>query len=139
MKLKLALLVTLIAQTAWADILVPVRTVRPKEILTASDLSLKPGEVLGALSDPEEVIGQEARVALYPGRPLRPGDVGPPAIVERNDMVILTFVQGGLSISAEGRALGRGAEGELIRVMNLASRTTVTGRIAADGSVEVRK
>ncbi|ANP37292.1 MULTISPECIES: flagellar basal body P-ring formation chaperone FlgA [Rhodobacterales] len=139
MKLKLALLVTLIAQTAWADILVPVRTVRPKEILTASDLALKPGEVLGALSDPEEVIGQEARVALYPGRPLRPGDVGPPAIVERNDMVILTFVQGGLSISAEGRALGRGAEGELIRVMNLASRTTVTGRIAADGSVEVRK
>jgi flagella basal body P-ring formation protein FlgA len=113
--------------------------VRPKEILTASDLALKPGEVLGALSDPEEVIGQEARVALYPGRPLRPGDVGPPAIVERNDMVILTFAQGGLSISAEGRALGRGAEGELIRVMNLASRTTVTGRIAADGSVEVRK
>lgn len=138
MKLKLALLVTLIAQTAAADILVPVRTIRPKEVLTASDLALKPGEVLGALSDPSDVIGQEARVALYPGRPVRAGDIGPPAIVERNDLVILTFSRGGLTISAEGRALGRGAEGELIRVMNLSSRSTVTGRIAADGSVEVR-
>ncbi|MEL0436607.1 flagellar basal body P-ring formation chaperone FlgA [Phycobacter sp. K97] len=138
MKLKLALLVTLIAQTAAADILVPVRTIRPKEVLTASDLALKPGEVLGALSDPSDVIGQEARVALYPGRPVRAGDIGPPAIVERNDLVILTFSRGGLTISAEGRALGRGAEGELIRVMNLSSRSTVTGRIAADGSVEVK-
>ncbi|MBE1296696.1 MAG: flagellar basal body P-ring formation protein FlgA [Rhodobacteraceae bacterium] len=138
MKLKLALLATLIAQTAAADILVPVRTIRPKEVLTAADLALKPGEVLGALSDPNDVIGQEARVALYPGRPVRAGDVGPPAIVERNDLVMLTFRRGGLTISAEGRALGRGAEGELIRVMNLASRSTVTGRIAADGSVEVK-
>lgn len=138
MKLKLALLVTLIAQTAAADILVPVRTIRPKEVLTASDLALKPGEVLGALSDPSDVIGQEARVALYPGRPVRAGDIAPPAIVERNDLVILTFSRGGLTISAEGRALGRGAEGELIRVMNLSSRSTVTGRIAADGSVEVK-
>ncbi|MDE4172950.1 flagellar basal body P-ring formation chaperone FlgA [Phaeobacter sp. PT47_59] len=138
MKLKLALLAALIAQSAAADVLVPVRTIRPKEILTAHDLALKPGEVLGALSDPSEVVGLEARVALYPGRPLRPGDIGPPAIIERNDLVILTFRQGGLTISAEGRALGRGSEGELIRVMNLASRSTVTGRIAADGSVEVK-
>ncbi len=138
MKLMLAFLAALIAQSAAADVLVPVRTIRPKEILTAADIALKPGEVLGALSDPSEVLGQEALIALYPGRPLRAGDIGPPAIIERNDLVILTFRQGGLTISAEGRALGRGAEGELIRVMNLASRSTVTGRIAADGSVELK-
>ncbi len=138
MKLKLAFLAMLIAQTAAADILVPVRTIRPKEVITGADLAMKPGDILGALSEPSDVIGQEARVALYPGRPVRAGDIGPPAIVERNDLVILTFRRGGLTISAEGRALGRGAEGELIRVMNLASRSTVTGRIAADGSVEVK-
>lgn len=137
MKRTLALLAALAAQPAWADVLVPVRTIRAKEIVTAEDLAIKPDEVPGAFSDPDEVIGMEARVALYAGRPLRPGDIGPPAIVERNDLVTLIFRQGGLTIAAEGRSLGRGSEGDAIRVMNLSSRTTVTGRIAADGSVEV--
>ncbi|AXT35795.1 flagella basal body P-ring formation protein FlgA [Phaeobacter sp. LSS9] len=137
MKRILAIVMLFCAQPAWADILVPVRTIRAKEIVTAEDLVLKQAEVLGAISDPSLVIGQEARVALYAGRPVRPGDVGPPAIVERNDLVTIRFKRGGLTILAEGRSLGRGADGEAIRVMNLSSRTTISGRIAADGTVEV--
>lgn len=140
MKLALAFLTAaaLGAPPAWADYLIPLRTIRAKEIVNSEDLALKKGEILGALSDPAEVVGQEARVALYAGRPLRVGDIGPPAIIERNDLVTLTFRQGGLTIAAEGRSLGRGAAGEAVRVMNLNSRTTVTGRIAEDGSVEVK-
>ncbi|MCF6433053.1 flagellar basal body P-ring formation chaperone FlgA [Leisingera sp. MMG026] len=139
MKLALACLTAaaLSAPPAWAEYLIPLRTIRAKAIVNAEDLALKKGEILGALSDPAAVVGQEARVALYAGRPLRAGDIGPPAIIERNDLVTLTFRQGVLTIAAEGRALGRGAAGEAVRVMNLNSRTTVTGRIAADGSVEV--
>lgn len=137
MKRILAILMLVCAQPAWAEILVPVRTIRAKEIVTAEDLALKSADVLGALSDPSEVIGKEARVALYAGRPVRAGDVGPPAIVERNDLVTIRFTRGGLTIMTEGRSLGRGADGEAIRVMNLSSRTTVTGRIASDGTVEV--
>ncbi|WP_264211887.1 flagellar basal body P-ring formation chaperone FlgA [Leisingera thetidis] len=139
MKLALAFLTAaaLSAPPAWAEYLIPLRTIRAKEIVNAEDLALKKGEILGALSDPAAVAGMEARVALYAGRPLRPGDIGPPAIVERNDLVTLIFRQGVLSIAAEGRALGRGAAGEAVRVMNLSSRTTVTGRITEDGSVEV--
>ncbi|KIC18311.1 MULTISPECIES: flagellar basal body P-ring formation chaperone FlgA [unclassified Leisingera] len=139
MKLALACLTAaaLCTPPAWAEYLVPLRTIRAKAIVNAEDLALKKGEILGALSDPSDVIGMEARVALYAGRPMRPGDIGPPAIVERNDLVTLIFRQGGLTIAAEGRALGRGAAGEALRVMNLSSRTTVTGRITNDGSVEV--
>ncbi|HHX90132.1 MAG TPA: flagellar basal body P-ring formation protein FlgA, partial [Paracoccus sp.] len=36
-----------------------------------------------------------------------------------------------------GRALGRGGAGETIRIMNLASRSTVSGRVAGPGLVEV--
>ncbi|CUI01480.1 flagellar basal body P-ring formation chaperone FlgA [Leisingera aquaemixtae] len=139
MKLALACLTAaaLCAPPAWADYLIPLRTIRAKEIVNPEDLALKKGEILGALSDPADVTGMEARVSLYAGRPLRPGDIGPPAIIERNDLVTLIFRQGVLSIAAEGRALGRGAAGEAVRVMNLSSRTTVTGRIKEDGSVEV--
>jgi flagella basal body P-ring formation protein FlgA len=129
---------TLCAQPVWADILVPLRTIRVKEIILATDLTFKPVNVAGALSDANEVVGMEARVPLYPGRPMRPSDIGPPAIIDRNDLVILSFHRGALTIMAEGRALGRGSEGEWIKVMNLASRSTVTGRVNADGSVEVR-
>lgn len=120
-----------------AEILVPARTIRAKEIIGAQDLVPKSADVPGAVAHPDEIIGQEARVALYPGRPIRFSDIGPPAIVDRNDVVPLIFNHGGLTITTEGRAMGRGATGEIIRVMNLSSRSTVTGRIRPDGSIEV--
>lgn len=126
------------APPAAAEIVVAVRIIRASEIIAAADLAIRDAEAPGALADPAGAIGQEARVALYPGRPIRPGDIGPPAIVERNDPVTLVFRQGGLSIATEGRALGRGAPGDTIRALNQASRVTVTGRIRADGSVEVQ-
>lgn len=126
-----------LAMPAWAEILVPARTIRAKQIITAEDVVLKTATVDGAIADLADVVGQEARVALYPGRPIRFGDVGPPAIIGRNDLVTLIFDRGGLSISTEGRALGRGSEGDVIRAMNLTSRSTVTGRIRSDGAIEV--
>lgn len=137
MKLLPVFFLVLMANSALAEILVPVRTIRAKELITAEDLTFKNLAVMGALSDPAAVVGQEARVALYAGRPVRAGDIGPPALVERNDLVKLIFRHGGLTIETEGRSLGRGAEGEFIRVMNLSSRTTVSGRITTDGSIEV--
>ena len=124
--------------SALADIVVPTRTIRAKEVISASDLDIKAQNIPGMVSKPDYLIGQEARIALYPGRPIREDDVGPPAIVDRNDLVVLVFDRRPLSITAEGRALGRGAVGDRIRVMNLSSRTTVTGRIRADGQIEVK-
>jgi flagella basal body P-ring formation protein FlgA len=83
-------------------------------------------------------IGQEAQVTLYAGRPIRAEDIGPPAIIERNQIVPLAYGSGGLSILTEGRAMARGGAGDVIRVMNLESRTTVTGQIQPDGTVSTR-
>ncbi|KIC40292.1 flagellar basal body P-ring biosynthesis protein FlgA [Ruegeria sp. ANG-R] len=134
----LTLILCLTPLATLAEITVPTRTIRAKEVIAASDLETKAGDVAGAVRNPEMLVGQEARVALYPGRPIRPADIGPPAIVDRNDLVTLVFDRVALSITAEGRALGRGAVGERIRVMNLASRTTVTGVIRPDGQIEVK-
>jgi len=136
--LILTLLVSVAAGSAAAEILVPVRTIRAKEILAPEDFVLKNVNMAGVLSNPADLAGKEARVVLYPGRPVRPGDIGMPALIERNDVVELVFLQGGLRITTEGRSLGRGAAGDSVRVMNLASRTTVFGQVRADGSVEVR-
>ena len=126
------------AQTAAADVLVPLRTIRAREVIAPADITVKLADVPGTLTRPDQAVGQEARVALYAGRPITYADFGPPAIVERNDLVTLKFHRGVLMIATEGRSLGRGSEGETIRVMNLSSRTTVSGRISADGSIEVK-
>ena len=125
------------ALAAAADTPVAARTIRAQTILAPSDLAMAPGEVPGAILDAGAIVGQEARVALYAGRPIMPGDVGPPALVDRNQIVRLVHDVGGLSIVTEGRALGRGGVGDALRVMNLASRATVTGVVQPDGTIAV--
>lgn len=134
--LKIMLLVAL-ATPVSAESLVATRTIRANSVVAPEDLVLVSAALPGALSDPGEAVGLEARVAIYAGKPIRAGDLGPPTLVERNQLVTLVFLSGGLAISTEGRALARGAEGEEIRVMNLGSRNTVMGRIGPDGAVYV--
>lgn len=134
--LRVILLLALAAPAA-AESLVATRTIRAKTLVAPEDLTLVSAELPGALDDPALAIGLEARVAIYAGKPVRPGDLGPPTLVERNQLVTLVYLSGGLAISTEGRALARGSEGDEIRVMNLGSRNTVTGRIGPDGTVYV--
>ena len=138
MRAGLLILALAAAMPARADRVEPVRVIRPQEIIAPEDVILREGpRTVGAALD--AVIGREARVALYPGRPIRAGDIGAPAVVERNQMVPLIYVRGALRIEAEGRALARAGAGEYVRVMNLSSRATVTGRVTASGRIEVSR
>ncbi|MXQ08174.1 flagellar basal body P-ring formation protein FlgA [Alphaproteobacteria bacterium GH1-50] len=128
----------LIASQAPADTsLTTLRLVRPATVLGAEDVGRLDRLVPGTLTSPDQAIGYEARVMLYPGRPILLGDVGPAALVERNQPVKLIYRTGGLTITTDGRALDRGASGEAVRVMNLASRTTISGTVQPDGSIQV--
>lgn len=123
---------------ALADVLVTTRTLRAGTPINAEDLALVRGTPpAGAALNPDDVIGMEARVTLYAGRPIPLGSISEPALVERNQLVSLLFHHNGLEIRAEGRALGRGSAGESIRIMNLASRSTVNGRVVGPGVVAV--
>ncbi|MEJ6403215.1 flagellar basal body P-ring formation chaperone FlgA [Yoonia sp. 2307UL14-13] len=117
-----------------ADTVIAARTIPAQTTIMAEDVVLRDQTVPGAVADPAEIIGMEARVALYAGRPIRMGDVGFPAVVERNQVIALHYQRGSLVISTEGRALGRAGPGDVIRVMNIGSRSTVAARIGADGA-----
>ena len=120
-----------------ADTVMPVRTLRAQTILTAADLVVSPVDIAGAATRIEDVVGQEARTALYAGRPVRLQDVGPPAVVDRNQIITLIYASSGLQIMAEGRSLSRAGVGDAVRVMNMSSRTTVSGTVQPDGTVRV--
>jgi len=127
----------LLTTPALADSMVATRTIKAKSVITAEDVAQVAAVIPGAVSLPEEAVGKEARVTLYAGRPIRPEDIGSPALVDRNQSVILLFQSAGLTIRVEGKALDRGGEGDAIRAMNMTSRQTVTGIVAHDGTIHV--
>lgn len=127
----------LMASPVLADSLVATRTIRAQTVIGPEDLTLVAADLPGALDDPALALGLETRVAIYAGRPVRPGDLGAATLVSRNQVVPLIYLAGGLTIATEGRALARGAEGDVVRVINLSSRSTVSGRVGPDGAVYV--
>jgi flagellar basal body P-ring formation protein FlgA len=125
------------ALPAAADMVTALRMIPARALIAVGDLKLTEGDAAGGFAEMAAVAGMEARVALYPGRPIMPGDIGPRAAVERNQIVALHFTRGVLHISADGRAMDRAAAGERVRVMNLTSKNIVSGVVNPDGSIEV--
>lgn len=122
---------------ALSDTVVPVRTIRAQAILTAADVEMRDIAGPGAFTMVSQLVGLETREVLYVGRPIHPNQVGPPALVERNQAVQMIYAAGQVQIATEGRALGRAAMGEIVRVMNLASRNTVTAIVEGPSLVIV--
>jgi flagella basal body P-ring formation protein FlgA len=138
MRAAFLILALLVPELAAAQAVIATRTLRAGQPIAETDLGIGVQPLApGLIADPAEALGMEARVTLYAGRPIPLASLQPPALVERNQLVTLVFRQGAVDIRAEGRALGRGAADAEVRVMNLASRTTVTGRVAGPGLVSV--
>ncbi|MDE0591353.1 flagellar basal body P-ring formation chaperone FlgA [Halocynthiibacter sp. C4] len=126
------------ADVATSDILVAARTLRSGDIIGASDYAIAEGSVASAIDAATNIAGLEAKTAIYAGQPIQAGSIGAPTVVARNQPVLLIYSQGGIFIATEARALGRGGAGDAIKVMNLASRSTVLGVVQTDGSVKVK-
>lgn len=131
-------LTLIFASPLMADIVVPTRTIRADAVILENDVTLSGGQDADVFDQLNQVIGQEARVVLYAGRPIRFDEIGPPAIVYRNQIVSAYFESAGVRIATEVRALERGGTGDIIRVMNLASRATIFGQIVPDGSIQIK-
>lgn len=137
MKLGIILALLGAATPVLADTVVATRTIRAHSVVSPADVGLSAGDIPGGITSLAEVVGQEARVMIYAGRPVRSSDIGPPAVVDRNQLVTLWFKKGGLVIATEGRAMDRGGIGDTIRAVNLASRLSVSGRVSEGGALLV--
>lgn len=132
-----ALILILITGTASADTVVTTRTLPATSLIGPDDVALRDQVIPGAAKHLKDVIGMETKVALYSGRPIAIADLRFPAIVERNQVISLIYQTGSLHIKTEGRALDRAGPGDLIPIMNLASRNTIIARIGMDGAAHV--
>jgi flagella basal body P-ring formation protein FlgA len=86
----------------------------------------------------DEFAGKTLRRSPPAGAVPHSPDARSPVLVARNRPVRLEFERGALTITADGRALSNGSEGEMVRVLNLASRVVVTGVVTDVDRVTVK-
>jgi flagella basal body P-ring formation protein FlgA len=60
-----------------------------------------------------------------------------PQLVRRGEPVTIRIVSGALAITASGRALNGGGQGEMVRVVTNATNRTLDGTIEGSGTVRV--
>lgn len=109
------------------------------ERIERSDLAIETrpeAGVRGALR-PEQVVGMEAARALSTGTVLRQGDVMKPQLVKRGEPVTAKIVSGSIVITAAGRALGGGAQGDPVRIVVTATNRTLDGIVDGSGTVRI--
>ncbi|MEM6413894.1 MAG: flagellar basal body P-ring formation chaperone FlgA [Pseudomonadota bacterium] len=101
---------------------------------------INPGDLIdgqGDIAEASAFIGLEARRSIYHGQPVTITNFREPIMVKRNSIVRMEYMTGSLKITTEGRSLDQGGTGDLVRVMNLGSRQTVTARIVGPDAVKV--
>jgi flagella basal body P-ring formation protein FlgA len=109
--------------------------------VTASDVRivrLAPDRVpADAVRDPAQLGGQVLRRTLPPGAPIGLSELGERLLVVKDQPVVMAIEVPGLIVTAQGRALEHGARGDVVRVLNVASRAVVEATVIGAGRVRV--
>jgi flagella basal body P-ring formation protein FlgA len=137
MRITACLCVLTLAPAAWAETVLAVKTLRPRDVIDAQSVRVDRVDVPGAAQSLADVVGKEVKRAVYAGHPVLIANITDAALVERNQVVAATFSLRGLTIETEARALERGSAGDTIRAMNLTSRTTIRAVVLDDGRLKV--
>ena len=87
------------ASSIWADVIVSNRTLRAGDVLTFEMVRVVSGSEANGFDNIQDVVGQEAKVALYANRPILFDQLGPPALIERNQIVQIRFAGSQLMIN----------------------------------------
>lgn len=99
---------------------------------------IDPTHVEGAAEDVDSLIGRQLVRSVFPGRVVTLSDTKEADLVQRNGIVRMRARKGGMVIETKARALGAGAAGDEIMVMNLESRRTISATIVDWNTVEVQ-
>ncbi|HEV7877543.1 flagellar basal body P-ring formation chaperone FlgA [Bradyrhizobium sp.] len=116
------------------------RGVERNEVLKSSDVVIErrpKAEVGNDAAGRDGAVGMQARRQLRAGQALRTTDLAKPDLVTRDQNVTLIYESSGLYLTIRGKALEGGTEGDVVNVLNLQSKRTVSGIVVGRGQVSV--
>jgi flagella basal body P-ring formation protein FlgA len=116
------------------------RGVERNEVIKASDVVVErrpKAEVGTDAAARDRVVGMQARRQLRAGQALKIADLAKPDLVQRDQTVTLIYEAAGLYLTIRGKALEAGTEGDVVSVLNLQSKRTVSGVVIGRGQVSI--
>jgi flagellar basal body P-ring formation protein FlgA len=116
------------------------RALERGEVLKSSDVVTErrpKAEVGGDAAMRALAVGMQTRKQLRAGQALRVADLDKPNLVQRDDNVTLIYETPGLYLTIRGKALEGGTEGDMVSVLNLQSKRTVSGVVIGRGQVAI--
>jgi flagella basal body P-ring formation protein FlgA len=122
---------------------VPVlkRPVAMGEVIDARDISMVSMRLdrIGrtVVLSRESLVGLAAKRMLNPGQPIQSGDVQRPILVPKGGAVMMLVEAPGMFLSATGKSMENGGEGDLIQVMNTQTNRTVQALVTGPNQVKV--
>ena len=116
------------------------RGVERNEVIKSSDVVVErrpKAEVGGDVAARDRAVGMQARKQLRAGQALKVADLAKPDLVQRDQSVTLIYEAVGLYLTIRGKALEGGTEGDVVNVLNLQSKRTVSGVVVGRGQVSI--
>src|SRR5882757_4815750 len=116
------------------------RNVERNEVLKSSDVLVErrpKAEVGGDAATRDRAVGMQARRQLRAGQAVKVADLAKPDLVQRDQNVTLIYGSPGLYLTVRGKAIEGGTEGDVVNVMNLQSKRTVSGVVTGRGQVSI--
>ncbi|MCA6116665.1 flagellar basal body P-ring formation protein FlgA [Bradyrhizobium sp. WSM 1738] len=122
------------------DVAVLARNIERNEILKSSDVVVErrpKAEVGTDAAVRDRAVGMQARRQLRAGQAIKNADLAKPDLVQRDQNVTLIYETPGIYLTMRGKALDNGTEGDVVSVMNLQSKRTVSGTVIGRGQVSI--
>jgi flagella basal body P-ring formation protein FlgA len=116
------------------------RGIERNEIIKSSDVMIErrpKSEVGSDVASRDRTVGMQARRQLRAGAAVKGSDLAKPDLVQRDQSVVLIYETPGIYLTIRGKALEGGTEGDVVSVLNLQSKRTVTGIVVGRGQVTV--
>jgi flagella basal body P-ring formation protein FlgA len=116
------------------------RDVERSDVLKSSDViaQRRPRAEVGSDAAARRLaVGMQMRKQLHAGQAIRVSDLAKPDLVQRDDNVILIYESTGLYLTIRGKAMEGGTEGDVVNVLNLQSKRTVSGVVIGRGQVAI--
>lgn len=126
-------------QTGNVEVLTWARSLGAGEIVQPEDLvwTKTAAAPAGAPNDAEPLIGQAARRPLRAGAAAFARDVAAPQVIKTGDLVAVTYADGGITLTLQGKALEAAVLGEPFSVQNAASKKVIDAVATGPGRAVV--
>ena len=127
------------AAKANVEVLAYARSLAAGEIVQPQDLVYvkMAGAPLDAPRDADAVIGLATKRPLREGAAVQARDVGAPQVIKSGDLITVTYEDGGISLSLQGKAMATAAAGDVFAVQNTLSKKIIQAVATGPGAAAV--